>query len=133
MDLPSDLQPWHVLYGRVCPYCGEPTQHCDSVAVYGRSYGMMYRCVPCGAWVGCHKGSPRNALGRLADKDLRVWKRLAHARFDALWKLKPGSRPDAYRWLAGEMGLPEDRTHIGMFNVAQCKRVVEICDKLHRR
>jgi hypothetical protein len=130
MDLPSDQQPWHVLYGRICPYCGEPTTYCDSAVVYGKSYGMMYRCAPCRAWVCTHKRSPRQALGRLADLELRRWKQAAHARFDPLWKLKPGSRGDAYAWLAEEMGIPLDRTHIGMFNVAQCRRVIEICDTL---
>ena len=33
-------------------------------------------------------------------------------------------RKDAYRWLSEQMGLNEDETHIGMFDVPLCKLVV---------
>jgi hypothetical protein len=38
------------------------------------------------------------------------------------------SRRGAYRWLAEQMGITGDDCHIGMFDVAQCRRVVEICE-----
>ena len=128
MQSPSDLQPWHVLRGFVCQYCGEGTELCNSALIYGRSYGPVYRCAPCRAWVGVHKNSgPKSrVLGRLANAELRRWKQAAHAFFDPLWKAKPGSRA-AYVWLAREIGIPPERTHVGMFNVAQCQRVIELC------
>ena len=39
------------------------------------------------------------------------------------------SRTGAYRWLAGELHLSEGRTHIGGFEMDQCQRVIELCEK----
>lgn len=42
-----------------CPRCHCPTMLVDSAFVYGRSYGPIYLCLICGAYVGCHPGSTR--------------------------------------------------------------------------
>lgn len=39
------------------------------------------------------------------------------------------ARNAGYAWLSQQMGLPPEQTHIGMFDVDQCKRVVEICKR----
>ena len=67
----------------------------------------------------------------LADATLRKWKMAAHASFDPLWKTGPfrGRRKAAYGWLAGQMGLPVEKTHIGMFDVPQCQEVIKIIEK----
>lgn len=49
-----------------CDYCGRRAEFVDSKIVYGKSYGMMYLCRHCMAYVGVHKGTSR-PLGRLAD------------------------------------------------------------------
>ena len=59
-----------------CDYCGRPAQLTDSAIVYGRSYGLIYYCAPCQAWVGVHKGTT-TPLGRLANHELREWKKAA--------------------------------------------------------
>lgn len=131
-DFPSDVQPREVVTGKICPYCGRKPEFVDSIEIYGyRSYGMMYWCKPCGAYVGVHKGTKR-ALGRLANKELREWKQKAHAKFDSLWKMskKPNRRSAAYAWLGEQMKLKPSRTHIGMFNVEQCQRAIQLCDDL---
>ena len=110
-----------------CDYCGRPAQFIDSAVVYGRSYGMIYYCPPCGAWVGVHRGTNK-PLGRLANAELRDWKKKAHAAFDPLWQGGRMKRDAAYAWLARQMKLPEKLTHIGMFDVSECKRVVTICN-----
>jgi hypothetical protein len=122
-----------------CPYCDQAAEYVDSSEVYGRNYGMMYLCRPCCAWVGVHKGTNR-PLGKLANKELREWKIKAHAAFDPLWKAKmrqghskKAARNSGYTWLAAQMGIPRDECHIGMFDVEQCKRVVEICSPYLRR
>ena len=74
-----------ILTGLICPYCGGETAYIDSCRVYGRSYGMMYICRPCDAWVGVHKGTDK-ALGRLANKELREAKKEAHFWFDKIAK-----------------------------------------------
>lgn len=123
-----------VLAGRICPYCGAVPEKVDSAEVYGgRSYGPILLCRPCGAYVGFHKNSDK-PLGRLADAQLREAKKKAHACFDALWQAKmkkgaskPIARGLAYKWLAKEMGLPQEECHIGMMDVHQCEWVVELC------
>ncbi len=114
-----------------CPYCGKRAEFVDSAEVYhGRSYGMIYLCRPCDAYVGCHgNGKGDSPKGRLANAELRRWKIAAHDAFDPLWKYGPfrGRRNAAYAWLAEQMGLPKEKTHIGMFDVAECQQVIQIC------
>ena len=114
-----------------CPYCGKRAEFVDSAEVYhGRSYGMIYLCRPCDAYVGCHgNGKGDSPKGRLANAELRRWKIAAHNAIDPLWKFGPfrGLRNSAYAWLAEQMGLPKEKTHIGMFDVAECQQVIQIC------
>ena len=35
----------------------------------------------------------------------------------------------AYKWLAEQMDLTEDRAHIGSFEMDQCQMVIELCRK----
>lgn len=106
-----------IMAGKICPYCGQPTEYVDSAAVYhGISYGMIYLCRKCDAYVGVHRGTDK-ALGRLANRSLREWKKRAHYYFDPIsrtplinriWpKYIPGisNRNKAYRWLAAQMGV----------------------------
>ena len=112
-----------------CPYCGEPAKLVDSAIIYGRSYGMIWDCRPCDAYVGTHNGSKDHApLGRLADRELREWKKRAHAVFDPLWKSGQMSRPEAYKCLQEVMGMTADEAHIGKFDVADCMRLVDALD-----
>lgn len=122
-----------ILDARICPYCGKAPEFVDSEVIYGKSYGMIYLCKPCEAFVGVHKGS-RKALGRLANRELRAWKKRAHSYFDQLWmrKMRNGfskthSRHAAYKWLSDTMGIEPKYTHIGMFDIQQCREVVELC------
>ena len=66
-----------IIAGKICPYCGKPTEYVDSSIIYGRSYGMIYLCRDCRAYVGVHKGTDQ-ALGRLANAELREAKKEAH-------------------------------------------------------
>lgn len=118
----------------LCDYCGRPAKYVDSKTVYGRSYGMLYLCECCNAYVGVHKGT-NVPLGRLANAELRHWKRTAHAFFDPFWKVGQfkHQRNAAYRWLSEQMGLPQEKTHIGMFDVDQCKQVIDICQRERRK
>ena len=106
-----------------CDYCGRETEYVDSKVIYGKSYGKIYLCRNCMAYVGVHKGTDK-PLGRLANAELRNWKKAAHAVFDPLWKYGRfrGHRNAAYAWLAQKMGLPVEKTHIGMFDVGSAAR-----------
>jgi hypothetical protein len=103
----------------------------DSATVYRVHLGWMYRCIPCDAYVGCHRGTTK-PLGTPADKRTRKLRRQAHAHFDPLWREKAGrggntARADGYAWLAREMGLSLDECHIGMMGAEQCRQVVRLC------
>lgn len=124
MILPDDP----IMLGHQCPYCNKPTEYIDSVEVYCKSYGMMYICRKCKAWVGVHKGT-NQALGRVAKKSLRQWKIRAHESFDKIWTTKRLTRENAYYWLSIQMGIPRENTHMGMFDEQQCKMVVRLCEK----
>lgn len=116
-----------------CPYCGRKAEYVDSAEIYGKSYGMVYLCRPCDAYVGVHDGTD-TPLGRLVNRELRRWRNRAHAAFDPLWQQGPyrRRRNDAYAWLAGKMGLTKEETHIAMFDVEQCKQVIQIMDNERR-
>lgn len=131
-DLPLILQ------GKVCPYCESNTAYVDSEVVYGKSYGMIYFCKDCVAYVGVHKGTDV-ALGRLADKELREAKKQAHFWFDqiartelihSIWRvgsLKMYSRSKAYLWLSYQMNIHPDLCHIGYFDIDDCERCINVC------
>lgn len=128
--------------GKICPYCKNPTEYVNSREVYQtKSYGMIYLCRPCNAYVGTHKGTD-NALGRLANADLRKAKMEAHYWFDKIarekgvindvWPVfvkKITNRNKAYLWLSKQLGINIDDCHIGMFDEQMCQRVVEISKK----
>jgi uncharacterized protein DUF3268 len=128
----------------VCPYCSKPSTLVTGAVVYPHMPELaekpIWACMPCGAWVGCHPGG-QMPLGRLADAGLRRAKKEAHNLFDPLWKAKMRrdgcskreARGKAYAWLAGQLGIPREDCHIGMFDVATCRRVVEICRNPKRK
>lgn len=132
---PSDSD---IIHGKVCPYCHGKPKLIDSKEIYGVSYGMVWACSLCDAWVGVHKGTD-TPLGRLANSKLRALKKEAHKWFDPLWrkKIQQGlnkkkARAAAYKWLSKEMNIDPKLTHIGMFDESECKRVIEILKPLYK-
>lgn len=79
-----------ILTGKICPYCGNPTEYVDSSVIYGRSYGMIYLCRNCRAYAGVHKGT-NQALGRLANAELR------EAKKEAAFLFRPNSQDKPYK------------------------------------
>lgn len=139
----------------VCPYCNGDSKLVTGLVIYPTRVDLadlsFYQCAPCDAYVGCHKGTTK-PLGRLADKELRKWKNIAHRGFDAIWKgfkkrgiegnemsfdyphdavKTPGrmNRGMAYKYLAESMGIEQKHCHIGMFTIEQCKQVYAISQK----
>lgn len=127
---------------KTCDYCLRPAvliRAGEPHYPYRRDYGPVWACPPCDAWCGCHEGT-ENALGRLANAELRQAKIDAHAAFDPLWKAKMDrdrcsksqARKAGYRWLADQLGISWRKCHIGEMDVLQCRRVVEICNACRR-
>lgn len=126
-----ELKPIHkkVIEGKICPYCSCETEFVDSIVIFRKSYGMVYYCAPCQAWVGVHNGT-KTAKGRLANANLRQLKKDAHLYFDKIWQLKIMSRSEAYAWLSRILELPGEYTHIGMFSEKTCADVVYFSKQL---
>lgn len=124
-----------------CPHCGAQAEFVDSARVYrGNSYGMIYDCRPCDAYVGVHKaGSWRwengvrvehqgnEPLGSLANAQTRRARKQAHAMFDGLWMHGHMKRQAAYGWLQLAMNLTTERCHIAHMTAEECSKVVELC------
>lgn len=132
-----DLQPTK------CNICGGEVEYVSNEKVYGKKYGSgyCYLCTQCKAYVGTHKPRPKEALGLLANEEMRNWKMWCHSQFDRLWKtgyklndrktkpieIKPRmTRKKAYSYLAKEMNIPMKECHFGYFNVKQLKRAYAI-------
>lgn len=115
-----------------CPYCGSKVELVSNAEIYGRTYGewpWAFMCTDdsCGAYVGIH---PFTAipLGTLANAQLREARKAAKAAFNPRWQRGSMSRSEAYAWLAQQLEMPNvGECHIGWFDVATCRRVVEIC------
>ena len=122
----------------ICPYCGREAKQVSGEVIYPHRDDLsalrFWQCVPCQAWVGCHKRNCHHGfnggepLGRLANAQLRKAKSLAHRVFDGLWQENKVLRGTAYKWLAKELGIEEKDCHIGMFDIDMCNRVVELCN-----
>lgn len=121
-----------------CDYC-----HRDAKLVTGRVlyphrpdlwHRRFWHCSPCGAFVGCHQrgknGDGTRPLGRLANAELRRWKRRAHDAFDPLWRTRTMTRQEAYSWLSKTLGVSAANCHIGMFDVDGCRAVIAAVDQL---
>ena len=116
--------------GIVCQYCEQATELIDSSEIFGgQSFGKIYICRSCNAYVGCHRGTDRS-YGSVAKPNLRLLRHQAHHWFDAIWKNKiKKSRYNAYSWLALRLDLNKDFTHIGFFNEESCKKVINLCSE----
>lgn len=117
----------------ICPYCKMESILVSANVVYPHrpdlSGNLVWLCVADHAWVGCHKGTPI-PLGRLANAELRKWKQRAHEAFDPFWLRETYprmARHEAYVWLASQLGLSINDTHIGMFDIETCARAITAC------
>ena len=112
----------------ICPYCAHPAQWVQNKEVYGQNYGksyMIWLCKDCDAYVGCHMNT-KQPLGTMANRELRDWRKKAHAAFDPIW-LYTGKkeRYQAYQWLTKQLGLTQ-QVHIGEADIETCQRIIRV-------
>ena len=115
-----------------CQYCEGIPELVDSSVIYGKSYGKIYLCPLCRAYVGCHKGTDR-PKGTVADRELRALRAEAHALFDPVWlnrELDPKAsrrtnRHLAYRRMAEILAVSLDEAHIAMMSRDNCLKLIE--------
>lgn len=111
-----------------CPYCGNHTvlRSADGIYRDNSRNEMLYVCKnypACDAYVRVQKGS-RIPLGVMANRALRELRAEAHRHFDKLHKQGYMSKPDAYEWLSGILGVPLREAHIGYLGELSCKLVI---------
>lgn len=116
---------------KICNLCGGRVIYCSNSKIYGREYGSgrCYLCTNCGSYVGTHKPRPRDAMGILANQEMRELKKECHALFDPLWKGKSKSnkkRNDLYFWLSKQLGIPRNDCHFGYFGTDTLKSAKQI-------
>lgn len=122
----------------LCIYCQEQTKFVSSLEVYQEDYGWIYLCPKCGSYVGCHQGTDRS-YGTTANKELRALRNKVHQVFDPICEAKmraaglkkKGAKAAAYKWLAKVLEIDPVTSHIGFFNIYQCKIVLAECEKIN--
>lgn len=110
-----------------CPYCGDKAKWCENKIVYGRNMGqsyMIYYCKKDDAYVGCHKNT-RNALGSMANKELRRLRRECHLLIDQYWKKNKIERKKLYELLSDWWG---DEFHVAWLREKECEFVLKNLD-----
>lgn len=115
-----------------CPYCGKKSLRVDSACIYGRSYGTIFLCPECDAYVGQHhvhrndKKHYGRPLGTLANAETREWRKRAHAAFNPLYENRIiGDRKQTYAAMRHALGWTVDQAHIAKQGVDGCKKIVE--------
>lgn len=116
------------LQPKKCNLCNGEVEYIKNSKIYGKSYGSgyCYHCRSCGAYVGTNKNKPIQALGILANKEMRDWKTYCHNIFDKIWRNKIMTRTDAYKWLSNILDIPFNECHFGYFDLSQLKRAYAI-------
>lgn len=114
-----------------CDYCGRAAELVTGEDLYPHRRELhdkrAWKCWPCNAHVGCHDGT-EIPLGRLANAELRRMRKLAHDAFDPIWFGGAETRVGAYDWLAEELKIPREDCHISRFDVALCRRAIQVCN-----
>ena len=110
---------------KTCNICGGKVKfnRCDMKK--SRS-GFVYYCTQCYAWVGTSPRFPREALGELANKEMRKRRRDLHLWFDKLWHGKD-EREMYYDKLAVALGKSD--CHFSQMSMAELDKAEEIVKK----
>lgn len=127
------------LHPTTCNICGGKVIYTDNSAVYGKSYGntKIYLCTDCGAYVGVNKERPDEAVGLLANHQMRKLKKRCRDEFDKLWKYKKTeqekrvARREAYKWLAKEMKVSDKDCNFGYFDLKQLSVALSLINKMN--
>ena len=120
----------------LCPYCITRARLVKGDVVYPMHTHLhdlnFWHCADCGAYVGCHKENSAmgydgtEPYGKLANKELRYARSAAHRAFDPVWEEGKNTRSFAYLWLADHLDISVKDCHIGMFDLEQCAKVIEL-------
>ena len=110
-----------------CNYCGSAA---TLSKVKGVAKWVCLNYPECNSYVGAHPdGTP---CGSLADPQLRRLRGRVHLAFDPLWQSGKLTRPEAYSWLAGRMGMAREYCHVAMFDTDLCHEALEVITSYRR-
>lgn len=112
----------------ICQYCGGNTEWVENKEVYGRNYGnsyMIYLCRPCDAFVGCHNNTREPKGYVLANRELRAWRKKAHAYIDPFWQSGRLKRGQVYARLKRAIGGDKE-IHVGGSDIELCKKILAV-------
>jgi len=124
----------------VCDYCGAKAalvQYGEPAYPYRDDRGALWLCAPCEAWVGVYPRSKRHLpLGRLADAELRQAKSDLHHALEPLVAAKMRrdscsafvARAKGIRWLASQLGMPDESGNLHAFDLDQCRRAIALIE-----
>ena len=110
---------------KVCNICGGKVKFNRSDKKKSKS-GWVYYCTECHAWVGTSPKYPRQALGELANHDMRKKRYDLHQWFDKLWK-NHSEREIYYDKLAKELGKSE--CHFSQMTMEELEKAEKIVKK----
>ena len=123
----------------LCQHCNQPAKLVGGDAVYPHRPDLyhlnFWLCEPCQAFVGCHpvskhlNGDGKTALGRPANAEVRKARSAVHRYFDPQHLEGYWSRREAYERLGQLMKLEPEDCHIGMFDLQQCTKALELVRK----
>lgn len=134
-----------------CPYCHSGVELVTGAEAYPDRPELaerhVWRCVSCDASVGCHRPGARVTapggvelvsdgtlpMGSLANAELRATRIETHRMLDALWH-PPAcmTRPEAYRWMARVLNIPEGEAHVASMTYDECVKVMLAIEDLMR-
>ena len=119
------------LHPTKCNLCGGKVIFTSNARIYGKEFGSgkCYLCTSCYAYVGTHSPRPKEAMGILANSEMRSWRHDCHNMFDLLWKNQEypaKARKALYIWLAKEMEIPHDECHFGYFDLYRLRKAYRI-------
>jgi hypothetical protein len=113
----------------ICPECCAPmrlretTKYRDRKGAPAKFFGCS-RYPSCTATHAAH--SDGRPMGKPGTPEVKAARVRAHDAFDAMWQGGNMARNAAYRWMQRAMGLARDEAHIGMFDVVQCERLIQL-------
>jgi len=127
-----------------CAHCRHPSRLTDGREIYPNRRDLrelkFWRCDRCDAHVGCHKpdvghGDGTVAYGYPANKELRRARNWLHNKFDPIWMAAPRNkrrttRRRLYRILSRGLQISTTESHIGMFNLPQCRKCWVLLDNV---
>lgn len=115
-----------------CHLCGGKVELVENKVMYGfnRGWPWIWLCQTpgCRAYVGCHANTHR-PLGTLADRRTREARQAAYAALQGYCNRAGMPYADAKGWVASKLRVSEACSGIGWLTIAQCQRLVELCQQ----